>query len=933
MNPNFNGAESFDNAKSNEPNNVSNGSGIFIIGESKFASPEEEINYLRRQIEEKELAMKNMPRKVSVSEHASSAIKEHAEKPFQEVYQNNTRVLGKDIQEVLKSLSNKNTTKQVMELASIMQDDGLRFAIEIAEKLNKPEIEDDFHRFLVNYLLSGQENIFKSMDKAKWKAMHLKLFEIVPPPYDPSLDKKDPKQYIQLMEQLYQALQSIAISNENNENNYYSLEIAIANGSNEVIFYIAVPFEVEAILEKTLQGYFPGIEVKPKKEDYNIFHDAGYQVAAIGSQHENPILPIKTYKNIEGDPITVLINSFAKIGKEGEGAAMQLLIKPSGSKFKKEYGKILDNMQNNGDSLKKALNRETFFGGAMIGLGQAINGSVESKNEKDKTYVESERVKLISEKLSSTIVDTNLRLYTSSSNLDRAKSIMNDMKASFRQYTENNGNYIRFDEYETKNLTEKTHEFTYRLWNDKESMPLNISELATIYHVPGYVKDFVQVKTSKMVTAPAPLDLSQDGVLIGYNEFRDIKTEIHLAREDRMRHLYVLGQTGTGKTVTLKNLIIQDIKNGDGCCMIDPHGDDVKEILANVPPERYDDVIYFDPAHADRPMGLNMLEYDREFPELKTLVINEMLGIFNKLFDMKTSGGAGFEAMFRNATQLVMEHPESGNTLLEISRVLSDKDFRDYKLSKCKNPMIHQYWKNAEATTGEQGLSNWVPFINSKIDPFLTNDIMRPIVAQETSSFNIREIMDNKKILLVNLSKGRLGEINSNLLGLILIGKFAQAALARANSKDRPDFYLYLDEFQNVVTPSISSILSEARKYRLSLNIAHQFLGQLPEDIKDAVFGNVGNMAISRVGPDDAQFLEKQFAPTFTASDIMKIENLNSYVKILNNGTPQKPFSIHVPYNSRGNKEVAEQLAQLSFAKYGRPRAEVEEEIMQKYSL
>ena len=247
--------------------------------------------------------------------------------------------------------------------------------------------------------------------------------------------------------------------------------------------------------------------------------------------------------------------------------------------------------------------------------------------------------------------------------------------------------------------------------------------------------------------------------------------------------------------------------------------------------------------------------------------------------------------------------------------------------------MIHQYWKNAEATTGEQGLSNWVPFINSKIDPFLTNDIMRPIVAQEKSSFDIRNIMDNKKILLVNLSKGRLGEINANLIGLILIGKFAQAALARANSTERPDFYLYLDEFQNVVTPSISSILSEARKYRLSLNIAHQFLGQLPDDIKNAVFGNVGNMCISRVGPDDANFLEKQFSPTFTASDIMKIENLNCYAKILSKGSPQKPFSVHIPYNSRGDKEVAEELAKLSFLKYGRLKAEVEEEIIGKYQM
>jgi hypothetical protein len=590
------------------------------------------------------------------------------------------------------------------------------------------------------------------------------------------------------------------------------------------------------------------------------------------------VLPLRTYKNLEGDPITVIINSFAKLKQVGEGAALQILVKPVGDKFKKEYGSILDSMQKDGDSFKRALSKTSLLGIAAITFKDTIKETLRSSNdksdnkEKEKSYSDSERMRLIGEKISSTIVDTNIRLFASAETSERAKFILNDVKASFKQYTENNGNHITFKDYELGNLVEHTHNYTYRLWDENESTPLNLSELATIYHVPGYVKDFNQVKVSKMTTAPAPLDLSQEGVLLGYNEYRELKTPIHLGREDRMRHLYVLGQTGTGKTVTLKNLIIQDILNGDGCCMIDPHGDDVNEVLANVPPERFDDVIYFDPAHAARPMGLNMLEYDKDFPELKTLVINELLGIFDKLFDMKTSGGAGFEAMFRNATQLVMEHPESGNTLLEISRVLSDKDFRDYKLSKNKNVLIHQYWKNAEATTGEQGLANWVPYINSKIDPFLTNDILRPVVAQEKSAFNIREIMDKKKIFLVNLSKGKLGELNANLIGLILIGKFAQAALSRVNSKDRPDFYLYLDEFQNVVTPAISSILSEARKYRLSLNIAHQFLGQLPDNIKNAVFGNVGSMCIGRVGPDDAAFLEKQFLPVFTAADIMRIE-------------------------------------------------------------
>jgi hypothetical protein len=380
-------------------------------------------------------------------------------------------------------------------------------------------------------------------------------------------------------------------------------------------------------------------------------------------------------------------------------------------------------------------------------------------------------------------------------------------------------------------------------------------------------------------------------------------------------------------------MIVQDILAGHGCCFIDPHGSDLEDIMACIPPERYEDVVYFDPSYTNRPMGLNMMEFDRERPETKTFVVNEMLSIFNKLFDMKTAGGPGFEQYFRNSALLVMEHPESGNTVLEISRVLSDKDFRDYKLSKCKNPLIIQFWKNAEATTGEQGLSNWVPYINSKFDNFLSNDIMRPIIAQEKSAFNIREIMDQKKIFLVNLSKGRLGDINAYLIGLILVGKFLQAALARVDSQERPDFYLYIDEFQNVTTPSIAAILSEARKYRLSLNLAHQYIGQLPEDIKGAVFGNVGSMAAFRVGPDDASYLEKQFAPTFTASDLMRIENYNCYIKLLSDNKPQKPFNMITYPTPAGDKSKLKDLRELSYIKYGRPREEVEGEILSKYQL
>ena len=367
--------------------------------------------------------------------------------------------------------------------------------------------------------------------------------------------------------------------------------------------------------------------------------------------------------------------------------------------------------------------------------------------------------------------------------------------------------------------------------------------------------------------------------------------------------------------------------------MIDPHGSDIQDILSIIPKERYEDVIYFDPGYAKRPMALNMLEYDPNYPEQKTFVVNELLSIFNKLFDMKVAGGPAFEQYFRNSVLLVMEDPESGNTLIDVSRVLSNKAYREMKLSRCKNPLVKQFWENATKTTGEQGLANYVQYVTNKFDVFLSNDIMRPIVSQEKSSFNFREVMDNKKILLVNLSKGRLGDINANLIGLILVGKILMAALSRADAfgEDLPAFYLYIDEFQNITTDSISQILSEARKYKLSLTIAHQFIAQLEDDIKDAVFGNVGSIASFRVGADDGEYLEKQFDPVFTANDLLNLDNRNAYVKMLANGKPVRPFSMETMPPLKGDMGIVEKLKELSYLTYGKDKSIVEEEIMMKY--
>ncbi|MGB2580533.1 MAG: TraM recognition domain-containing protein, partial [Minisyncoccia bacterium] len=558
------------------------------------------------------------------------------------------------------------------------------------------------------------------------------------------------------------------------------------------------------------------------------------------------------------------------------------------------------------------------------------------KMKKEDDPIEEEAIKNISEKISSPIVDTNIRIIASAETATRAESILNEIESAFNHFGSPQTNSIKWRR-ETKGdgLMEMIYHFTFRMFLDKESFPLNLKELTTMFHLPVTAVSSSELKEAKAGGAPAPTEMAEQGIILGKNIYHNNETIVRMGREDRVRHMYVIGQTGTGKTSILKNMIVQDIRNGDGVCFIDPHGNDVQDILSLIPPERADDVIYFDPSYIERPMGLNMLEYDHSKPEQKTFVVNEMMNIFNQLFDMKAGGGAMFEQYFKNAAFLIMEDTSEQATLLDITRVLSDKAFRDMKLSRCKNPIIAQFWASAEKTTGDQGLANFVPYISSKFDPFISNDIMRPVVLQRESSFNFRKIMDEKKILLVNLSKGRLGDINANLIGLVLVGKITMAALSRVDmfgtGKKPNDFYLYIDEFQNVTTPSIASILSEARKYRLSLNIAHQYIAQLPEDIKNAVFGNVGNMAVFRVGQEDAEFLEKKFQPTFGAQDITRLDNYNAYVNMLVDGQPTKPFNIATLPPEEGNPTLAEKLKQLSYLKYGASREEVEAEIMARF--
>ncbi|MEK7593655.1 MAG: TraM recognition domain-containing protein, partial [Patescibacteria group bacterium] len=900
--------------------------------ENKFKTPEEEVAYLREKIATHEKASSlwsDAERTAQIKNIVGEYKKTDSGKVLSPEYQ----MKSEEKDAIVLNLKPEAHDKKMEELLSILLERGIKNALDIVEKLDDPHIDDDFHRFLVQYYFSAGNVKGLSEGEMLFRGINMKLYRIGVPRGDAGKEEKL-KEYISRMEQFYAGMLSISDTKDTSPGkNYFTLELALPDSSSELAFYAAVPRDKTALFEKQFLAFYPGATLTETTDDYNVFVEGGATLGALGVSSVNEIFPIKTFDHLEHDSIDALISAFAKLEHKGEGAALQFLISPAGDYFIKRFGHAVDELSK-GFSLEQALPTKGIID-SFARVGKDIFSKTDKKKIEENLRKTEEPKKRIKEKLESTIVNTNIRIIVSAASVTRAKKVLSDIASSFNQLREPEGNGITFEIKEGRAARRIFHEFSYRLFSENMSLPLNLRELATIFHMP-FSASGVQVAEAKAKTAPAPLALPSSGTVIGINKYQGKETTVRIESEDRMRHFYIIGQTGTGKTVLLKNMAVQDILAGNGVCMIDPHGSDLEEILGSIPDERIKDVIYFDPGHTERPLGLNMLEYDPRYPEQKTFLVNELLAIFNKLFDMKIAGGPAFEQYFRNASFLVMDHPESGNTLLDIARVMSDKNFRNLKLSHNKNPLVIQFWQNAERTTGEQGMANFVPYITNKFDVFLSNDIMRPIVAQEKSAFNFRDIMDEKKILLVNLSKGRLGDINSSLLGLIIVGKLLMAALSRADmlreGKKPNDFYLYIDEFQNVTTDSISTILSEARKYRMSLTVAHQYIAQLEEKIKNAVFGNVGSMAVFRVGQEDAEYIEKQFAPVFTASDITNLENRKAYAKLLINNEPQKPFNIHTLTPPKADPEKARRVREFSHSTYGKPREEVEKAILEKFN-
>jgi len=903
----------------------------------KFNSPEEEIAFLREQISKTENHLRESKADYKIDDVVKDQI-EHYSKTLHKDVLSETLALSKvDMESITLNLEPETHDNKVDELLGILKEKGIKNAMSVLYALNDPHLEDDFHRFLVQYLKHGYEAKGVNITAEEFKGLDMTLYEVVLPEDIKGEEKNKPlKELISSMEQFLSGMLSIASKDGSShyDKNYLVLEIANANGSNQFIFYVAVPNVHKTLFEKQMISVFHNAILTEATSDYNIFNTDGISVGSYLESKNNPIYQLKTYENFDHDPMNVILNSFSKIDKDGEGAGIQIVFAPKGDYFFKNYKYAIEQIEN-GEKVKDA----TYLPETVTGsIGKELKSFFKAspKEGDEKKPIDTEAIGKIKTKMGSQIVATNIRLIASAKSRLEAERILQTMESGFNQFTDTNANGLKPKRLEKAKLQKMFRDYSFRSYDANELLPLNLHEITTIMHFQNQaLASTPQLKQSQAISAPAPAEMGVEGAYIGVNTFRNVETPVYITDSDRLRHVYVIGQTGAGKSVYLINQIIQDIQKGNGCCYIDPHGVDINAVLANIPKERIKDVIYFDPSYTERPMSLNMLEYDRKKPEQKTFVVNELFSIFQKLYGgVPESMGPMFEQYFRNATMLVLEDPDSGCTLLEVSRVMSNKEFRQMKLSKCKNPIVIQFWTEiAEKAGGEASLANIVPYIVSKFDVFLANDVMRPIIAQEKSSFNFREIMDNKKILLVNLARGKLGEINSNLLGLILVGKMQMAALSRVDNivGGFPPFYMYIDEFWTITTDSFSSIFSEARKYMLSLTVAHQYIKQLQENIRDAVFGNVGNFITFRISSDDAEYLEKMYSPQFSAKDLMNTENLNAYVKILMKGIPQKAFNIKEQYPPKGNESMIENLKQLSYLTYGGDRAEIEAGILVKY--
>jgi len=703
----------------------------------------------------------------------------------------------------------------------------------------------------------------------------------------------------------------------------FSLEIVAKNG--EIFFYVAVRSAFVELVERQIHGQYPAAQIEQAR-DFTIFEGQNqpYEAAELVLA-KSFVLPLRTYRTLEVDPLNSITSALSKLSENSRGA-VQIVLEPIGTDWQRTCEKALENVVE-GKDLNHGNGAVAVVSKAVTTVAKQAAGTEKPDNERTVTPKHQQQAEVIKEKLAKSALQVTVRCVVTSPVATEAAMYTNMLLAAFSQLNAPDRNSLRINRKAPALIM---RDYLLRRPADKPAV-LNTEEITSLFHFPNRLSDTPNIHWLSARKLAPPVNLPREGIRLGESNYRGELRPINLLPSDRMRHLYMVGKTGVGKTVLFENMIVQDIMAGHGVAYLDPNGDAVEWILAHIPKSRAEDVIYFNPADTAMPFGLNLLEWKK--PEDRDFLVQEAISIFYKLFDPGKTGivGPQFEHWFRNAALTLMADPDGG-TLVELPRLFVDKEFEQRKVSHVTDPMVRSFWEKQLAQTSASAKSEMLNYFISKFGRFMTNDMMRNIIGQTKSSFDFREVMDGKKILLVNLSKGLIGDINAQLLGMILVTKLQMAAFSRQDVAEsaREPFYLYIDEFQNFTTDSLATIMAEARKYGLSLSVTNQYIAQLEEPIKNAVLGNVGTMIVFRVGANDAEVLLPEFEG-LTVEDMVGVEKQQFYIKMLIENAPTLPFTGRsAPWSPEGHTELAAALKELSRLKFGRDGAAVTDEIMRR---
>ena len=700
------------------------------------------------------------------------------------------------------------------------------------------------------------------------------------------------------------------------------ISFEIASVGKQIRFYVWLPEHLKSFVEGQIYAQYPTAQIKEITEDYStraidypVIHSAELVLT------DNETLPIKTFQSFEVDPLAAITATLSKLEEQDEEMWIQVIVKPISDDWHKRSSEMVSKIK------AKAT------GGGGVGIGallgafakppeyDAKGGGAGEVSERDKS-----RITAIQEKSTKLGYTVKIRIVYTGNNEGTARLRMQSIVGTFKQFNTTNLNGFQSKSPSFDKL--RTQAYRDRRFDDKGFI-LSIEELASLYHLPHTTVETPNIVWANSKTAEPPSNLPTQGKfttdelsVFGVTNFRGDNQVFGALRKDRGRHIYVLGQTGVGKTKILELMCLSDIFYDQGFAVIDPHGDFAESMLSFIPERRVKDVVYFNPADTQNPIGFNPLEVTD--PAFKTQMSSELIGVLKRLFD---SWGPRLEYILRYTLLALLDFPNS--TMLDINRMLTEKKFRDAVVSYIEDPVVKTFWVTEFAGWENKFATEAVAPVLNKVGAFTANPMIRNIVGQPKSSFNLREIMDSGKILIMNLSRGLVGEDNAAVLGSMMVTKIQLATMSRADmpEDDRKPFYLYVDEFQNFATDSFAVILSEARKYKLCLVVANQYIAQMEETVRGAVFGNVGSIISFRVSPDDASFLQKYFEPQFLAPDIIQMQNQNFITSMIIDGEKMPAFSASSLKMPKSQDSHIPEIIENARAHFTRPRAEVEDMI------